>query len=254
MRQKRSLGQIFLEDKKYVSMILDQLDVAGKIVLEIGPGKGIISEYISDKAKHLCCVEIDQRFSSFLREKFKDKGNVEIIRGDILKFPLPRLGKEIVVFGNVPYMISSQLISYFVNYRSSIKKAYLTFQKEFVQKLTASSSGDGYGFISCYLQYYGKLRKVFDIPACAFSPVPKVDSSFLEVEFYSEPKYKAKDEDFLFKVIGKAFSARRKKIINVLGVPCDKREFFSSLNINPNLRAENISLKEYIDIANKLQK
>jgi 16S rRNA (adenine1518-N6/adenine1519-N6)-dimethyltransferase len=157
-----------------------------------------------------------------------------------------------VVFSNAPYQISNPLILYLVKNRAYIKKAYLTFQKEFVNKLIAGPSNSAYGFLSCYLQYYAKVNKIFDIPAKAFSPVPKVDSSFISIDFYKELPQTAKDEDFLFKLIRKAFSQRRKKISNSLSQFTSSQHFFSSLKISPDVRAENISLKQYVAIANRI--
>ncbi len=252
MRQKRSFGQVFLKNQEYIQRILDSLDLEGKIVLEIGPGEGLITNYLIDRAKYLYCVEVDRSFCVFLKNKFRHKKNVEIIHADILKFPFSKLGKNITIFGNIPYQISSQLIKYLIDYREYIKVAYLTFQKEFVRKLTAKPSTHSYKFLSCYSQYYAKIKKLFDIPASAFEPIPRVDSAFSEINFYRKSPYNAKDEDFLFKIIRKAFVGRRKKIINSLPVIGDKYDFFSSLKIDPDSRAENISLKEYIAIANKL--
>ena len=259
MRQKRSFGQVFLKDQKYVRKILDRLDFEGKIVLEIGPGMGIITSALVNRVKYLYCVEVDRRFCGFLKKKFGHKKNVEIIHADILKFPLSELGKDVTIFGNIPYQISSQLIKYLVNHREYIRCAYFTFQKEFVRKLTAKPSTCDYTFLSCYSQYYAKIEELFDIPASAFEPIPRVDSAFSKINFYHEPPYNVKDEDFLFEVIREAFSGRRKKIINSLSVifkgtallAGNRHDFFSSLKINPVSRAENISLKQYISIANK---
>lgn len=252
MKQRHSFGQVFLSDKRYIQKILDNLELEGEIVLEIGPGNGAITDYLSDRVKHLYCVEVDKRFCNFLQTKFSTKNNVEIIHADILKFPLSKLGKNVIVFGNVPYQISSELIKYLIDYRKCIRRAYLTFQKEFVQKLTAKPSSGDYNFLSCYVQYYAAIERIFDIKAAAFEPVPKVNSTFSKINFYPKLPLVAENEDFLFKVIRKAFSGRRKKIINSLPVPEDKLKFFSSLEIDPNLRAENISLEKYVSIANKL--
>lgn len=252
MKQRRSFGQVFLKDKRYIQKILDNLELEGEIVLEIGPGRGAITDYLSGRAKHLYCVEVDRRFCNFLQAKFSKKKNVEIIHADILKFPLSKLGKNIIVFGNIPYHISSELIKYLIDYRKCICRAYLTFQKEFVQKITAKPSSNGYNFLSCYLQYYAAIERLFDIKASAFEPVPKVNSTFSKITFYPKLPLVAENEDFLFKVIRKAFSGRRKKIVNSLPVPEDKLKFFSALKIDPNLRAENISLEEYVSIANSL--
>ncbi len=251
MKQKRSLGQVFLENKKYINKITDCLDIQGKTVLEIGSGKGALSGYISERAARLFCVELDSRFCAYLQQRFSQKNNTEVINCDILKFPLSKLGKDIVVFGNVPYQISSKLISYLADYRKYIKCVYLTLQKEFVDKLTAPASSKDYSFISCFFQYYAKVNKLFEIPASSFYPAPKVDSKFIEFTFNLKPPFKANDEDYLFKLIRKAFSSRRKKIMNSLKINGDKGKFFKSLDIDPNLRPENVSLKNYVDIANK---
>jgi 16S rRNA (adenine1518-N6/adenine1519-N6)-dimethyltransferase len=252
IRKKRSLGQVFLKDKKYIEKILNCLEVEGKTVLEIGPGNGTISSLLGKKAKKLYCVEIDSRFYNFLKEKFSQSPNIEIIHTDIFKFDLAKLGKRLVIFGNAPYYISSQLIEYFVSYRNYIDQAYLTFQKEFVQKLLAKKSNGQYTFLSCYIQYYARVKKLFDIGAGAFDPHPKVDSTFICLDFYKRPPHMAKSEEVLFKTIRSAFSSRRKKIINSLPIPSDKVDFLSKIKIDPNLRAQDLSLKDYILIANSL--
>jgi len=252
MKQLHSFGQVFLTDSKYIQKIFNSLDVKGREVLEIGPGKGVISELLAEAAKNLHCVEVDQRFCGFLRKKFSKKDNVEIINQDILKFQLSKLGIKTIVFGNDPYHISSELIKYLVNYRKYIELAYFTFQKEFVEKITAKPSSDNYNFLSCYIQYYAKVEKLFNIKASAFDPVPKVDSAFSKITFYTESPYKAKNEDFLFKVIRKAFSSSRKKITNALNLSKNNQNFFESIGLDLNLRPENFSLEDYVSIANQL--
>jgi len=252
MKQLRSFGQVFLTDTEYIQKISNSLDIKGKQVLEIGSGKGAMSELLAQGAKNLYCLEVDRRFCDFLRKKFSKIDNVKIIHADILKFELSKLGNEIIVFGNVPYQISSELIKYLIGYRKYIGVAYFTFQKEFVQKMIAQESCENYNFLSCYIQYYARVERIFDIKASAFDPIPKVDSTFSKINFYSKPQYKVKDEDFLFKVIRKAFSGRRKKITNALNLSKSNQSFFKSAGLNLNLRPENISLKDYVYIANQL--
>ncbi len=252
MRQLHSYGQVFLTDQECIQKIFNNLDIAGKQVLEIGPGKGVISELLAKRVKNLYCVEVDRRFCGFLRKKFSKNDNVEIIHNDILKFKLSKLGEKTIVFGNAPYHISSELIKYLINNRNYIEIAYFTFQKEFVQKITAKPSSDNYNFLSCYIQYYAKVEKIFDIKASAFDPVPKVDSAFSKIVFYGEPPYKAKNEDFLFKIIRKAFSSSRKKITNALNLSERNQDFLKSMGLDLNLRPENFSLEDYVQIANQL--
>jgi 16S rRNA (adenine1518-N6/adenine1519-N6)-dimethyltransferase len=246
MKLSKSFGQVFLRDKNYTKRICESLKIEGQDILEIGPGDGQMSAFLADKGKFLYCVEIDTRLCNFLKEKFKDVSNIEINRGDILKYPFSKLGKKVVVFGNVPYHISNQLIRYLVENRKYIKKGYFTFQKEFVDKLVAVPSTKLYGFISCYIRFYAAVKKLFDIPAQAFFPSPKVDSAFVEIDFYSKNPYGIADENYLFDIIRRVFSNRRKKIVNSLPFPKDKvKQILSSLKISPDARAENLSLEDY---------
>ncbi|UCD16104.1 MAG: ribosomal RNA small subunit methyltransferase A [Candidatus Omnitrophota bacterium] len=255
MRLSKSFGQVFLKDTNYIKKIVNALDIDGKEVLEIGSGDGRISELLAPRVKFLYCVELDLRFCNLLEEKFKGSSGVKIIHQDILKFPLTRIDKKLIIFGNIPYQISNELIRYLITNREHIDCAYLTFQKEFVSKLEARPSMKAYGFLSCYVQFYAKVEKLFDIPNKAFVPVPEVDSSFMRMEFYSEIPYKIDNAGFLFKVIKAAFSKRRKKIINSLPFPKDKLiEILSSLNLSTDVRPENLSLEDYVKVANKLYK
>ena len=116
MRQKRSLGQVFLKDKKYIRRILNSLDIKKETVLEIGSGSGDISQDLSQLAGELICLEIDSRFHRLLQKRFANKSNTQVVQADVLRFPLSKLDRQIVIFGNVPYQISSKLIDYFVSY------------------------------------------------------------------------------------------------------------------------------------------
>lgn len=252
MKLSHSLGQVFLTDKNYIRKIINSLDIKSEIVLEIGSGSGEISAQIAGRCKFLYCVEFDPRLVSLLEQKFSAKVNVKVVHSDILKFDISGLNERIVVFGNVPYQISNSLIGYLAKNRTVIKKAYLTFQKEFVDKIIAKPDDKDYGFLSCYAQYYAGIRKIFDIPKGAFTPIPKIDSSFIALEFYSNPPDKAEDENLLFKIIREAFNQRRKKISNSLSKFIAMPDLFSSLKIDPDARAENVSLKQYVDIANKI--
>jgi 16S rRNA (adenine1518-N6/adenine1519-N6)-dimethyltransferase len=254
MRYSRQLGQVFLKDKKYIKKILSYLEKEKEeYFLEIGPGRGEITQYLAKKVKFLYAIEVDFRLFNLLKEKFSSFSNIEVIYKDILKFPLSELNKKLVIFANTPFQISTSLIKYLIKNRSFIKKCFLTFQKEFTQKLIAKESKD-YTFLSCYIQYYAKVEKLFDIPRRAFSPSPKVDASFIHLEFYLSLPYKAENESFLFRLIRRAFCKRRKKIINALPVLKNKEDLLSSLSINPQARAEQISLQKYVSLANELYK
>lgn len=252
MKLSKSFGQVFLHDKKYVQKIIDSLEIEGEYVVEIGPGSGIMTARLIKKAKNLFCVEYDPRFYTLLAKRYKDYENFKITQADILKFHLSSLKSETIVFGNIPYHISNRLMQYLVENRKWIKKAYFTLQKEFADKLTASVSSKNFSFLSCYIQYYAVVKKLFDVPAGAFLPKPKVDSSFVQIEFYKKPVCIAEDEEFLFKVIRKAFMNRRKKITNSLPAFKERGNFLSSLGIDPESRPQNLSVSDFVALANKL--
>lgn len=247
MRLSKSLGQVFLKDKHYIEKILSVLDIDGKEVLEIGPGEGVMTRHLINRAQFLYCVELDHRFCEYLRGQFGERQNIEIVHNDILKYSLCALKKQLIVFGNIPYQISNHLIHYFIDNRRFITTAYITVQKEFADKLIAQSSTKAYGFLSCCIQYYADVKKLFDIPAKAFCPCPKVDSSFVKMQFFSVDAHNTPsvNENALFATIRKAFSARRKKISNSLNIPKEKYAFLADCGISCDARAENISLEQY---------
>jgi len=252
MKLKRSLGQVFLKDKQYIRRISEILPVKDEIILEIGPGSGLITGLIFKNTKKMICIEKDPRFYALLKGKFKDASNLELFSADILKFIIPDYGQKIIVFGNVPYFISTRIIKYLISFRTRVKCAYITLQKEFTDKLLAKTSEEQYGFLTCYTQYYTKVKKLFDIPALAFFPVPKVNSTFLKIDFHHDPIQKIGNEDFLFEIIRQAFLTPRKKIRNTLKAYLTEANIGSLPESILNSRPKNISLREYIAIANCL--
>ena len=154
MRFSKDLSQVFLRDKSYIKRIVDSLEIADRDVLEIGAGRGEVSRYLREKAKHLFCVELDGRLAMVLRDRFSSYDNVTIINDDILKVNMGVFGKELLVFGNVPYHISNQLIRHLVCYRRCIKTVYLTFQKEFAKKICAKPNDKPYSFMSCSRSFF----------------------------------------------------------------------------------------------------
>ena len=174
------------------------------------------------------------------------------INQDILKLKLADFDTKLLVFGNVPYNISSQLIHYLVEQREYVEIAYLTLQREFAQKLIATPPSKSYGYMSCYLQYFACVRILFTIPRSAFSPQPGIDSSFVEIRFLPCSRYPVASTQLLFTLIKTAFSQRRKKIVNSLAALYPKdvlEEALRELEIDSGARADHLSLKDYCRIA-----
>jgi 16S rRNA (adenine1518-N6/adenine1519-N6)-dimethyltransferase len=249
MRQKHSLGQVFLKDQNILAEIAQLSSIQDRVVVEVGSGPGNLTEYIVEGAKKVFAVELDKRFAQTLKKKFKQSGSLEVINSDILKTELKTFGNDLIIIGNIPYQISKSFIKFLVQNRDIIDKAFLTVQKEFAQKLIASPGKD-YQYLSCYIQYYAKVSSLLDVSAKSFMPVPKVDSALVKIDFYKKPPIEADDEDFTFKLIQRAFQNKRKKISNCL--PEIDQEHLKSLDIDPKLRPQDISLKDYLKIANAL--
>ncbi len=254
MRFKKSFGQNFLRDKNFIRKIVSSLPSSNNVIVEIGPGSGQITRHLISKASMLYCVEKDRSLVNLLRGRFSID-SVEFINKDILTLDLSFLKTKAIVFGNVPFNISNQLIRYLVRNKGFIREGYFTFQKEFARKLTALPGTKDYGYLSCFTQYYADVRIIFDISKEAFYPVPGVDASFVKIVFYNNLPLKVKDEEFLFKLIRTAFSTRRKKIVNSLAPAGEKKDVekaLKSVNINGSLRPDSLSLKDYCNLCNAL--
>jgi 16S rRNA (adenine1518-N6/adenine1519-N6)-dimethyltransferase len=181
--------------------------------------------------------------------------SAEVVHADFLKWEMGQVPDGIKVIGNIPYYISTPIIERLIADRARISAAFLTVQLEFGQRLTAKSGGKDYGSLSCFAQYYADIKMLFKIKNTCFNPAPKVDSCFLRLTMKARPDNPACHEEFLFKLIQTAFQQRRKNIVNALKgmVGKDKMEdVLKFLNIDLNARPENLTLKNYIDLSNRL--
>ena len=263
IRPKKSLGQNFLIDQNIRKKIIDALDLRPTdIVLEIGAGRGEITDLIAPLVDKLYALEIDRRLYPLLIERFKENKDVSIIDQDILKCNLFKLFKEnntigkIKVFGNIPYYISSPIIEQLINYRAVISEAFITVQKEFARRVVAVPGSKEYGSFSCFVQYYSLPKIIFQINRGCFYPIPKVDSSLLYLKFAEKPSVYVKDEELFFKVTRAAFNQRRKTLRNSLKgkVELDKvKDFLMKNKLDLNIRAEELSLAKFADMVNSLK-
>jgi len=257
--RKKNLGQNFLADKHIQQKIIQACDLKSEdVVVEIGPGQGVLTRLIAPHVKRLICVETDRDLIGPLRMSFPNVliGNpVEIIHADFLKWDMSHLPDGIKVIGNIPYYISTPIIEKLIEDRTKLSAAFLTVQLEFGGRLTAKAGGKDYGSLSCFVQYYADIKMLFKIKNTCFKPVPKVDSCFLRLMMRSQPEELASDEEFLFELIQKAFQQRRKTIVNSLKGLVGKEKLEESLErlgINPNARPENLTLSNYVGLCNTL--
>ncbi len=250
---KKSLGQNFLINSNIAERIISACNIKPTdVVLEIGPGKGALTCGLSQQSKHVYAIEKDKELAERLKHDLKNT-NVTVINADILKYSFHKLPQEINVIGNLPYNIATPIIKKIIDHKDKLSKAHITVQLEYGQRIVAKPNSKSYGALSCYVQYYADVKLLFKMRNSAFQPIPKVQSCFLCLDFLKKREHQAKSEDLLFRIIHSCFGQRRKTIGNSLAGALAKEKIqplLQTLQINPKLRAENLSLEEYIRMAN----
>jgi len=260
---RKELGQNFLSDPNAAEMIVNRAAISDTdLVLEIGPGLGALTIHAAKAAKRVVAVEKDPRLIDLLVKELEKAGvsNVELINNDILKQDLGAIAgkEEMIVMGNLPYNISSQVLFKLVENRHLVKRAILMFQKELAERIVAPPGGREYGRLSAVIQYCSTVRTVADVKAQLFFPKPAVDSRVIEVNFFRQTRFSGKKESFLFKVIKAAFSKRRKTLRNSLAgseLGIDTKESAMALEtagIDPGRRAETLDVEEYSNLTEAL--
>ncbi|MDP8298935.1 MAG: 16S rRNA (adenine(1518)-N(6)/adenine(1519)-N(6))-dimethyltransferase RsmA [Candidatus Tantalella remota] len=263
-RPNKRLGQNFLVDNNIKEKILSFLPLSKDLtVVEIGPGFGMMTFDLAERCGRLIAIEKDPRVCEIMEEFFAEKGNIELICGDILETDIARAAgapkSKILVYGNVPYYITTPIVEAIIEQRSSVSELYMVIQEELADRLVAVPGSKIYGSISCFVQYYTKPEKVFKISQNCFFPRPKVNSCLIRMEFLEKPRVQVADEEFMFKLIRKAFSQRRKKMLNPLSdgwiESMDKnrwKEVLTLCGVDLSARAEELSLEVYAALADKV--
>ena len=249
---KKSLGQNFLIYKNIIEKICNSGNLKkNDNVLEIGPGTGNLTESIlQKKPKKFYIIEKDERLVKNLSERFKNK--LIIINDDILNYDLKLLSdRDLIIFGNLPYNISSQILINLINYSSSkfsYKKLILMFQKEVADRILAEDNSKNYGRLSIFSSWKLNIKKIMDISPSSFFPKPKVMSSLL----IFEPKInyiKFKNSKNLEHITNIFFNQRRKMIKKPMKQLFSEYEKVANiLKIDLNLRPQNLSKDKYIEI------
>ena len=255
-RFSKSLGQNFLVDKSFVDKIVDAADVSGKNVIEIGPGIGTITYEMAKVAKKVVAIEIDDSLIPIIEENMAEFDNFDLIHEDILKADLEKIvaeefaGESFKVVSNLPYYITTPIIEKLVTSNLPCIDMTIMVQKEVADRMLATEKDKGYSSLSVFVKYYSDAKKVTNVPKSVFMPQPKIDSTVLKLDLR---KYTDEvDENKLFALIHAGFNKRRKTILNSLSDAVEKdklRLAFEKLGIKDNLRAENLSLDDFINLA-----
>jgi len=236
------LGQNFLIDQNIADRIVSEASIASaERVLEIGPGRGVLTERLVTKSD-LLAVEKDRWLAVVLKQKFGDQA--EIVEADILKFDIPDID---VIVANLPYSISSPILFRLFEYNWN--RAILMFQEEFANRLIAKPGSKAYGRLSVMANHYAKTSKLFKVSKTAFQPQPKVHSQVVRLVRH-EPDYELSDFSTFSEVVRSIFTHRRKKIRNCLKIK------FPSLEVNDldyvNERAEVLSPNQIAELSNQI--
>jgi len=257
IRLNKSYGQHFLSDKNILNKIADAASLMkDDIVLEIGTGIGTLTKPLASKAGFVVTVEVDQKLIPPAKDSLKEFNNIDIINEDIMKCNIPEIMdkhsgfKHRKVVANVPYYITTPLISLLIASAAKFETIVMTIQKEVAQRIVSKPGNKRYGSLTVYVNYYTRPEIVFNIPASAFTPPPEVDSAVIKLEVLDKPSVKVKDEKLFFRVVRAAFSQRRKMLKNALQAA--KIEWPADTDIDGKRRGETLSIEEFAKLADQI--
>jgi 16S rRNA (adenine1518-N6/adenine1519-N6)-dimethyltransferase len=249
---RKSLGQHFLSDPAILARIADALGAtSADTVVEIGPGRGALTEHLIGKAGRVVAVEYDRALAGLLRARYASDRRVEVVEADVLASPLAAVAgtSDYLLAGNVPYYITTPILFHSLQ-PPRARRAVFLVQKEVADRLVAVPGTRSYGALSVNVQAVATVTRVFRVPAGAFHPAPRVDSAVVRVEPRAEPVIAAEDEERFRAYVQKAFSFRRKQMRRVLrslaDVPPETAEaMLSAAGIDPSARPETLTPAEF---------
>ena len=260
---KKGLGQNFLSSQE----VLENIAVAAEIddggVIEIGPGFGVLTNELAKRAQKVVALEIDSSLIPILEDTLKEHDNIKIINEDILKADVKTIideefgGERISIAANLPYYITTPIITGLIEAKLPIKSLVIMVQKEVADRIVAKPSSKDYGAISVLCGYYTSSEIVEIVPANLFVPPPKVDSAVVKMTFLDSPSVTVRDEAMFFKTVKAAFSQRRKTLLNCLAANFAKSkseltDILESIGIDPRRRGETLSLDEFAKLSDAL--
>jgi 16S rRNA (adenine1518-N6/adenine1519-N6)-dimethyltransferase len=259
LRAHKGLGQNFLQDPLALEKIVSAAEIQlSDTVLEIGPGLGSLTRYLAVSAKEVVAVELDENLLPPLKAVLSPYQNVRLVPGDILKLSPKdlKLENDYIVVANIPYYITSAVIRHLLESEVTPRRIVLTVQKEVAQRICAEP-GD-LSLLALSVQIYGKPHIAAHIPADAFFPAPKVDSAVLIIDIYSIPRIKEDLLNTFFKLIKAGFSQKRKTLRNSLSSgmhipPTEATNLLTQVKIDPQRRAETLSIEEWEKLSEMLK-
>lgn len=221
LRYKQSLGQHFLYDEALLDALVDASGVTAEDdVLEIGPGMGGLTQPLCRRAHHVLSIELDERLIPLLSAYMESYSNFTLVEGDVMRLNLPEvtapLRRPFAVVANLPYYITTPLVTLLLTAGLPIRLLAVMVQKEVADKLLSAPGEDGWGMLALRCRYFGEPRLAMDVPAACFTPPPKVDSAFLVIPRRETPAVDVRGEEDFFRVAQAGFALRRKTMLNAL--------------------------------------
>lgn len=255
LRARKRLGQHFLIDQGVLETIISAAELSpDDIVLEVGPGLGILTRELAQKAGGVIAIELDDKLAALLKKTLASFNNVTIVNDNVLNIEPEDLLKEgkgsYKVVANLPYYITSPVLRHFLEAKAKPKTIVVMVQKE-VAEAIAAEPGD-MSLLSVSVQFYGEPKIITSVPAESFYPAPEVDSAILRIALYPKPKVDVDEEGF-FGIVRAGFAAPRKQIANSLAKGLDREKsevlpFLDRADVAPQRRAETLSIGEWANL------
>ena len=269
-RTAKRLGQNFLPDLSVVDRIVESSEAGPRdLVIEIGPGMGVLTARAADAAGKVAAIEVDAKLIPILRETLAPYPNVAVIHEDVLKADLQAiidqeralsdgtLAEQVRILGNLPYYITTPILMKLLEERIGVQSITIMVQKEVAQRISAPPGSRIYGALSVAVQYYCEIDYVVTVPKEAFYPIPKVDSAVIHLRLRAKPPVELLSEKLFFECVKKGFGQRRKTLHNAWTGICELDKdatgrLLEAAGIDPVRRAETLSLEEFAALANCL--
>ena len=268
IKANKSLGQNFLISQEVVEKIVDCSEITKEdLVIEIGPGLGTLTKYLLEKAGKVICIELDTKMLKILEDRFSLYNNFEIINEDVLKVDLKNIIKtekentkikNAKIVANLPYYITTTIIMKLLEEKLDLESITVMIQKEVADRLIAIPGQKNTGAITYTVYYYATSEGIMEVPNNSFIPEPEVTSKVIKLNIRKEPVVKPKDKEKMFKIIKYAFTQKRKTLLNSLTnnkIFNNKQkgiEILNSLEINENIRPEELTLQQFEKISDNL--
>lgn len=268
IKANKDLGQNFLINEEVVENIINSSEISKEdLIIEIGPGLGTLTKELIKRAGKVVCIELDKKMIKILKDRFITSSNLEILNEDVLQVDLNELIKKhkgndnikkAKIVANLPYYITTPIIMKLLEDKLDIESITVMIQKEVADRLIDIPGGKYTGAITYTIFYYCESEKIMEVPNNSFIPEPDVTSEVIKMKLRNKPAVEIENPKVMFMIIKSAFMQRRKTLLNALTntqVFASKQEglkILKKLNLDENVRAENLSIQDYANIAKEI--